>query len=436
MATILVVDDDRAFRELVVDILAPEGHRLLQASSAEEALRRLAEIPAELVLTDQRMPGADGIELVRRVQRLRSPPRVVVMTAFGTIPQAVEAVRLGAADYLTKPLESPAALRQLVRRVLGEHDRPAAEGDELLTADPATLEVLTLTDRAAATDVTILVHGESGTGKELLARRIHRRSRRADGPFVAVNCAAIPESLAESELFGHERGAFTGAESRREGRFEQAGGGTLFLDEVGELPEAIQATLLRVLEDRTVERVGGGRSVPVDVRLVAATNRDLEAEVEAGRFRTDLFFRLNVVPVWLPPLRERTGDLELLVPALVEQLAARLGTPARQVEPEAMAALVAHPWPGNVRELRNVLERALIISPGDTIGPSDLPRLSSQDGGSDAGGSRPLSLEARERQAILEALERSGGHRQRAAELLGISVRTLYTRLREYGITT
>ncbi len=429
-ATVLVVDDDRAFRELVVDILHTEGYRLLQAEDAEAALRLAARERLDVVLSDQRMPGMDGVELTRRLRAASEPPAVVLMTAHGTIPRAVEAVRLGAADYLTKPLESPRALRRLVRGLLGRRAEPAA--GEFLTRDPATLEVLALADRAAATDATVLITGESGTGKELLARRVHRHSRRAGGSLVVVNSAALPESLAESELFGHEKGAFTGAVGRHQGRLELADGGTLFLDEIGELAEPVQAKLLRALEERTIERVGGGRSLPVDIRLIAATHRDLEQEVAAGRFRSDLFYRLHVVSLPLPPLRQRPGDLDLLVPRLKRALAERLGVPEREMSPEALALLRRHPWPGNVRELRNVLERSLIAATGDAIQPHDLPPLAAPQAGDEA--PARLSLQERERQAILDALERTGGHRERAADLLGISVRTLYNRLKQYGI--
>jgi len=433
--TILVVDDDPAFRELVVEILVSAGYLVRQVGSAEEALVELATEPVRLVLTDQQMPGLDGLELTRRIRAGSNPPAVVLMTAFGTIPQAVEAVRLGAADYITKPLESPAALRQLVRQVLGEATTIDEGGaDEFLTRDPDTLATLALADRAAATDATVLITGASGTGKELLARRIHRGSRRSDRPFVAVNCAAIPDNLAESELFGHEKGAFTGADSRRVGRFEQADGGTLLLDEVGELPEAVQAKLLRVLEERKVERVGSSVAVPVDIRLVAATNRDLETEVKAGRFREDLFYRLNVMRLELTPLRDRPGDLELLAPELLEALSQRLGVPAKKLSPDARRRLEAHQWPGNVRELRNVLERALIVSAGDVIASADLPEFAEPAGAPVQSGSVPISLAERERRAILEALEQTGGHREQAAKLLGVSVRTLYSRLKEYDI--
>jgi two-component system response regulator HydG len=432
--TILIVDDDADFRELLVEILASQGYLTRQAANAEEALDALTGEPIHLVLTDQRMPGLDGIELTRRIRAASQPPEVIVMTAFGTIPQAVEAVRLGAADYITKPLESPAALRQLVRAVLGETSiADSAAHDDFLTRDPETLATLTLADRAAATDATVLITGASGTGKELLARRIHGRSKRSQQPFVTVNSAAIPDNLAESELFGHEKGAFTGAERRRVGRFEQADGGTLFLDEVGELPEMIQAKLLRTLEERVVERVGGTTSVPVDIRLVAATNRDLEQEIEAGHFRKDLYYRLNVVRVELTPLSRRRGDVELLVPVLIERISAQLGIPSKTLSKEAMDRLLTHSWPGNVRELRNVLERALIAATHAKIVIEDLPELD-RAGAVTEPATAPILLAERERLAILEALEKSNGHRERAARLLGISVRTLYSRLKEYDI--
>jgi len=433
---VLVVDDDRGFRELVVEIIGSEGYRVLEAASAEAALEILAANEIDLVLTDQRMPGLDGVELARRVRSSAHPPEVIVMTAYGTIAEAVNAMQSGVADYLTKPLESPAALRRLVRRVLGERPSATPASHDFLSRDPRVLELLTVLDRAAATDATVLITGESGTGKELLARRVHDASPRRKGPFVAVNCAALPSSLAESELFGHEKGAFTGADRRRTGRFEQADGGTLFLDEVGELGEAIQAKLLRAIEQRTVERVGGSAPVALDLRLVAATNRDLEAMVRDGRFRSDLYFRLNVVAVELPPLRDRRADIALLAPILVERTAGRLGLPVKTLAPDALGLLETAPWPGNVRELGNVLERALIVAPGPAITAADLPglepvRRADTDVG-DAGAA--LSLADREREAILDALRRCDGHRERAAKLLGVSVRTLYNRLKQYGI--
>ncbi len=434
-ARILVVDDDAAFRGILLDILRKEGYELVDAASAEAALERLASETVDLVITDQRMPGIDGIELTKRLRLMSTPPAVIVMTAYGTIPQAVDAVRAGAIDYLTKPLESPDALRKLVRRVLEQRPESRQE-EEFLTRAPNMLEQLALLDRAAQTDATVLISGESGTGKELLARRLHQRSRRAEGPLVVVNCAALPHNLVESELFGHERGAFTGAERQHQGHFELASDGTLFLDEIGELSEPIQAKLLRALEQRTIERVGGTRPIEVDFRLVAATNRDLAAAVAAGKFRSDLYYRLEVVSIRVPPLRKRAGDLDLLVPHFIDSISGRLNLPARPITDEAMRRLRDHDWPGNVRELRNVIERALIAA-GNEIDAASLPDLGARRSGAAAHAREglPLSLEERERQAILEALEQTAGHREKAARVLGISVRTLYNRLKRYGIT-
>ena len=433
-APLLVVDDDADFRELVAEILRGDGHQVVEAGDAEQALALAARQDFAVALIDQRLPGLDGHELARRLRAAARPPAVVLMTAFGTIPDAVEAVRLGAADYLTKPLESPQTLRQLVSALLGRRPSTESGAEEFLTRDPALLGILGLADRAAATDATVLVMGESGTGKELIAARVHRNSRRAGGPFVAINCAALSESLAESELFGHEKGAFTGALARHKGRFELAHRGTLLLDEVGELSDALQSKLLRVLEQRTVERVGGGEPIAVDVRLVAATNRDLAAEVTAGRFRSDLYYRLAVMTLVLPPLRDRIDDLDVLAPALIDRLAARLGVPPRPLSAAARDALRAHAWPGNVRELRNVLERALVVAGGEEIGAADLPPLGRGGGDGATPAEAALSLVERERAAILLALERASGNRERAARLLGISVRTLYSRLRDYGL--
>ena len=427
MARILVVEDEPTFRELVRDILEGAGHEVAEAGDGEEALAALERGGFQLVLTDQRMPRLDGLELVRRLRSLPAPPPVVVLTAHGTIPDAVEAVRLGAADYLTKPLPAPSALLAVVGRLLGGEEG----GEEFITGDPRLLDLLAVVDRVADRTVSVLITGESGTGKELIARRIHLRSRRAAGPFVAVNCAALPESLAESELFGHEKGAFTGADRRRAGRFEEADGGTLLLDEVGELTPSLQSKLLRALEERVVRPVGGGSDVPVDVRLVAATNRDLHEAVAAGGFRQDLYFRLAVVPVALPPLRERPGDIPLLARHLLAGLAGRHQLPPARLSAEAVTALQAHHWPGNVRELRNVLERALVVRGGGVLSPADLlPGL-----GGESVPAVPLDREAREREAVLEALRRAGGNREEAARLLGVSVRTLYYRLRRLRIT-
>ena len=430
MSRILVADDEPSFRELLADILEAAGHEVVEARDGEEALAALERGVYDLVLTDQRMPGIGGLELLRRIRQRAAPPPVVMLTAYGTIPEAVEAVRLGAADYLTKPLPSPAALLAAVDRLLV----PEVAAGPFVTEDPTLLELLDLVDTVARRDVAVLITGESGTGKELVARRLHAKSARAGGPFVAVNCAALPETLAESELFGHEKGAFTGAEAARRGRFEEAGGGTLLLDEVGELAPSLQAKLLRSLEERSIRRLGGSADIAVDVRLVAATNRDLAAAVAAGEFCQDLYFRLAVVAVHLPPLRERGGDVPALARHLVAALAARHHLPEPEVEAGAMAALQRHGWPGNVRELRNVLERALIVRGGAAIRAEDVePALA---GAVPAGGGGvPLSREVREREALLEALRRAHGNREEAARLLGVSVRTLYYRLRRFGIS-
>ena len=424
MAHVLVVDDEPAFRALLRDILEGAGHGVTEARDGAEALAFLERGAFDVVLTDRQMPRVDGLELVRRVRARSSPPPVVVLTAHGSIPEAVEAVRLGAADYITKPLPSPEALVDLVASLLPRED----EGEDFVTADPVTKELLDLVDRVAPRDIAVLVTGESGTGKELIARRLHARSPRAKGPFVAVNAAALPETLAESELFGAEKGAFTGAEQARAGRFEDANAGTLFLDEVGELPAPLQAKLLRVLEERVVRRLGGARETPVDVRLVAATNRDLARESESGAFRQDLFFRLAVVVVHVPPLRDRPGDVPLLARHFCARLAARHHVPVPELTGEALSALSAHAWPGNVRELRNVLERAVVVRGGEPVRAADLAL---------AGPASPaVSLDRahREREALLAALRRTGGRREEAARLLGISVRTLYYRLKQWGI--
>ncbi|MBP7677019.1 MAG: sigma-54-dependent Fis family transcriptional regulator [Thermoanaerobaculia bacterium] len=420
MARLLVVDDEPSFRALLRDILEGAGHGVTEARDGAEALAFLERTAFDLVLTDRRMPAVDGLELLRRIRARTSPPPVVVLTAHGSIPEAVEAVRLGAADYIAKPLPSPEALVDLVASLL-----PREDDGEIVTADPAMKELLDLVDRVAPRDVAVLVTGESGAGKELVARRLHARSPRANGPFVAVNAAALPETLAESELFGAERGAFTGADQARAGRFEEASGGTLFLDEVGELPLALQSKLLRVLEERVVRRLGGSRDLPVDVRLVAATNRDLTRETEEGGFRQDLFFRLAVVVVNVPPLRERPDDVPLLARHFAERLAERHGVPVPSLTDDALAALSAHAWPGNVRELRNVLERSVVVRGGAPIRTADLGL---------APAAAPLDRAHREREALLAALRRTRGKREEAARLLGISVRTLYYRLKQWGI--
>jgi DNA-binding NtrC family response regulator len=418
MTTILIADDDAPFRAVLGEILTPLGHRLVEAANGEEALERLGRIRVDLVITDQRMPALDGLTLLRQIRMMPAPPAVVLLTAHGTIRDAVEAVRAGAVDYLTKPLHSPEALVSVVQRVLA-----VDEAEEFVGDNRRLRELIDTVDRVAERDVPVLITGESGTGKELIARRIHRRSSRAKKAFVAVNCAALPETLAESELFGHERGAFTGADRQRVGRFEEATGATLFLDEVGELSAAVQAKLLRALEERVIRRVGGTRDLPIDIRLIAATNRELTD----GSFRSDLYFRLAVVRLEIPPLRERVDDIPSLAHHLLAHLAARHGIAVPEVTSDALDALRRHRWPGNVRELRNVMERALVLRGAEPIRVSDLalaPALAAVS----------VSHDDVEKERVLEALRQAHGNRERAAALLGLSVRTLYYRLNRLGL--
>jgi len=417
MSTILIVDDEAPFRAVLRDILEPHGHRIIEAADGEQALERLGRMRIDLVLADQRMPKLDGVSLLRAVRESSTPPPVILMTAYGTIPDAVAAVRAGAIDYITKPLASPDALLALVDRALQGN-----EDDEIAGETRRLREVVDTADRVADKDVPVLITGESGTGKELVARRIHRRSKRAGKPFVAINCAALPETLAESDLFGHERGAFTGAERQRAGRFEEASGGTLFLDEVGDLSAPVQAKLLRALEERTIRRVGGARDIPVDIRLIAATNRDLSEPA----FRSDLYFRLAVVRLEIPPLRERSDDIPVLARQLLATLARKHGVAAPALTPDALDALRAHRWPGNVRELRNVLERALVLRGAEPIRASDI-----------AVQTTPSPIASRddvEKERVLEALRQAHGNREQAARFLGVSVRTLYYRLSHLGL--
>jgi len=439
MARILVADDEPGLRAFAAEALQDDGHVVAQAADGVEAARQLARESFDLLITDLRMPRLDGMALLRQVRLEQPELEVIVLTAFGTVDSAVEAMKLGAFDYLQKPIGSPGALRLLAARAL-EHrallaarDRATRETPELPPlsyGDPAMLPVVDALRRVAATNSTVLLMGESGTGKEVAARTLHAWSPRAAGPFVAVNCAAIPETLLESELFGHEKGAFTGAVSARRGRIELAGGGTFFLDEIGEMPSALQAKLLRVLQDRRFERVGGSRTIEADVRWVAATNRDVEELRAAGTLREDLYHRLAVFPIRLPPLRERPGDILPLAEKLLARVGAAVGRAHLTIAPEARRLIVAAPWPGNVRELANVLERAAILANGDEIQPAHL-ELNGQAAPPDPGGNGG-KLEDVERAAIESALAAVGGNRRAAADRLGIGLRTLYDKLKRY----
>ncbi len=441
MARLLVVDDEEGIRSFIGEVLGDEGHDVTEAGDGEEAAAILAKRSFHLLITDLKMPRMDGMALLRHARAEAPEMEVIVLTAHATVESAVEAMRLGAFDYLTKPLSGPGELRLLAQRAL-EHrslrdERTRARttappADEFVAADPAMQRVVEQLRRVAPTEATVLLVGESGTGKEVAARAVHRWSRRAERAIVAVNCAAVSETLLESEMFGHEKGAYTGAAERKRGRIELADGGTLFLDEIAEMRPELQAKLLRVLQDGRFERVGGTRTIEADVRWIAATNRDLAEEIGAGRFREDLYHRLSVFPVALPPLRERPGDLEPLTGFLLGRIGVQLGRPGLALHPDALAPLRAHPWPGNVRELANVLERAAILTDGDTIGPDALLLGAPTSRAPAAIG--PTLADA-EREAIRRALAAEDGNRRRAAERLGIGLRTLYDKIKQYGLS-
>lgn len=422
---ILVVEDRQSLRRMLDHALSGEGYAVTTAVSGESALEEVAEEQFDLVLTDLKLPGQSGIDVLRGCRELDPELPVVVLTAYGTVHTAVQAMKEGAVDFLEKPVEID-DLFQLVASLAGSTDEQIAfhveGGPTIVGQHPRVRSALKLLGRVAATDSTVLLTGESGTGKELFARALHALSPRANGPFVAVNCAAIPETLIENELFGHEKGAFTGAHRRQAGRFEVADGGSLLLDEIGELPLAIQAKVLRALEERTFERVGGSQTLNANVRLVAATNRNLGVMVEEGSFREDLYYRLEVFPIELPSLRERRSDIPLLAQHLLDRIADRQKSSRRQLTDDARSLLAAHRWPGNVRQLANVLERAVIVSDGLRLGAAELRPLLTSLGSSD------------DRQRICEALTEADGNKQEAADKLGISYRTLQRRIKEYDL--
>ncbi len=442
---ILVVDDEANARNALAEILRDEEYAVETAADGFKALPKLKDFEPDVVLTDLKMPGMDGVELLGKVHEHDPEVGVVIMTAFGAVDTAVQAMRQGAADYLTKPLNADALLVVLARTL--ERSRLRKETQQLrerldqrfsfeniIGNSPEIQRVFKTVQQVAPSRATVLISGESGTGKELIAAAIHQNSTRKSGPFVKLHCAALAESLLESELFGHERGAFTGADRRREGRFEHANGGTLFLDEIGEISPTIQVKLLRVLQEREFERVGGNQTIKTDVRLIAATNRDLKEMVDKGTFREDLFYRLNVVNLHMPPLRERASDIAALADHFVKRYAREDAKDVSKLSDGALAQLIGYNWPGNVRELENVIERAVVLATSDTIEQEHLPPELTPMPREPSGPQIPgWSLADIERYAILKTLEMQGGSTSKAADVLGISVRKIQYKLQEYG---
>jgi DNA-binding NtrC family response regulator len=446
MGRILVVDDEQAQRDIMREILVAESHEVAEAGSVEEALRIRNDIHPDLVLTDLKMPNRGGLQLVEALAKSEQPPEIVVITAYGTIETAVKAIRLGAYDYLTKPIDGDeftrvvqralekAEMRRETRRLREELAR-RVDAEIIAVSDPMR-KLLDTVSRVADTDATVLIRGESGTGKEKVARMLHAKSRRRDKPFQGINCAAFPESLLESELFGHEKGSFTDAHARKIGLIETAAGGTLFLDEIGDMAPNTQTKILRVLQEREFRRVGGTTTVRVEVRIVAATNRNLEEAIRSGAFREDLFYRLNVIPMVVPPLRDRPED----IPALVEHFLAR-SSRGKSIEKEALDSLRKYFWPGNVRELEAVLERVSILSPGPLIQKDDLPLelqtpMKSHEKGSfqydlPQGG---VVFEDVEYELLRQAMQRANGNMTEAAKLLGMNYRAFRYRSFKFGI--
>jgi DNA-binding NtrC family response regulator len=440
---ILVVDDEEIVRESLGGWLEKDGYRVEMAEDGPAAVKKLEAARYGVLIVDLKMPGMDGLQVLEQAKKLQPEIAVVLMTAYATVDTAVSAMKMGAYDYLVKPFD-PEEMSMLMQKIVSQQSlvrenavlRQALKREyrfrDLVSKSPAMQSVFQLARTAAKSNSTILVLGESGTGKEVLSRAIHAESLRADKAFVAVSCAALTETLLESELFGHEKGSFTGAVTRRIGKFEQADGGTLFLDEVGDIGPKLQLDLLRVLEERKLHRVGGNELIEVDVRIIAATNRDLRKAAMEGKFREDLFYRLNVIPVVIPPLRDRREDIPLLVENFVERLAAEMKKKLDGLSAEAMSAVLAHDWPGNVRELRNVLERGAVVTQGSTIQLSDL--------GLPAKGEAPpkpgtmASLEEVERRHVAAVLSHTGGNVSQSARILGIDRVTLYNKMKKWGL--
>jgi two-component system NtrC family response regulator len=458
MHTILVVDDEPNYLVVLSELLQEEGFEVLTAQSGDEGLRIAGENDLDMVITDMRMPGMDGFQLLQELKIYNKALPVIMITAFGEVEKAVAAMQAGAYSYLTKPfnneelivninkaVEHYALVRENLR--LRNEVKERCSFSSLVGKNERMQQVYHLIEKVAPTPASVLISGESGTGKELVARAIHMNSLRENAPFISLNCAALPETLLESELFGHEKGAFTGAGSLRKGRFEMADTGTLFLDEIGDIPLPLQTKLLRVLQERSFERLGSSRSIKVDVRIVSATNKDLKDEVENGRFREDLYYRLNVVPIHIPPLRERKDDIPLLTAHMVEKFAKSLNKPRLEVSTEALRFLTTLPWDGNVRELENTIERAAILCSNDRIEPDDVqPDMAAPQNASvwsneidfdrlvPAGVKLPDLLNGIEEKVVSRALENAGYVQARAAEALGITKSLLQYKMKKYGL--
>ncbi|MEN6632044.1 MAG: sigma-54 dependent transcriptional regulator [Candidatus Polarisedimenticolia bacterium] len=454
MRKLLVAEDERHLREGIAEAFRDAGHEVSEADDGAAALKAIEEQVFDLVITDYRMPGCDGLELLRRVRLVNDTTAVIMMTAYGTVEGAVQAMKLGAYDYIQKPfqleeleLKAQRALehRRLLSR-LQEFDRREIVGrfDDIVGESPQMKRVFEMVAKVAPSNATVLILGETGTGKELIAQAIHRHSTRKDGPFVKVNCAALPENLLESELFGHERGAFTGADRQRIGRFELANEGTLFLDEIGTMSPGTQAKVLRVLQEREFERLGGTRTIRADVRVVAATNRDLEKAIAEGEFREDLYYRLNVVTVNLPPLRERKEDVVPLATSFLEKFARDLKKPVRGMAPTAVRALLRHNWPGNIRELENAVERAVLMADGTQLEAKDLTVGGAEQGAAETPGRLGaivrlppdgIDIDELEKMVILEALRLNDWVQKDAARFLRVSSRVMNYKIQKYDIT-
>ncbi len=460
METILVVDDEKNYLVVMSTLLSEQGYEVLTAENGLQALEIIEESDLDLVLTDMKMPKMDGIELLARIRQVKPEQPVIVMTAFGTVEKAVQAMKAGAFDYITKPFQNE-ELMLTIRKALEMHNlvrqnkaltqelRQRYQFENIIGKTKVMQDIFRMIERVADTQANILITGESGTGKELIARAVHQGNQtRRDQRFITVNCAALPETLLESELFGHEKGAFTGAVDRRKGRFEIAHKGTLFLDEIGDMPLSLQAKLLRVIQEREFERLGGNRTIKVDVRLVSASNQDLKRKVAEKLFREDLLYRLNVIHLHLPPLRERTDDIPLLVNHFVRIYSEKSGRQDMKVSPEAMRYIYAYPWPGNVRELENVIERAVILCPNQTIQPGDLPeelvneetgpqstvKLSEFDKFIPPQVQLNEALEAIEKKMIERAMTRANHVQAHAASLLGIKKNVMQYKLKKYNL--